>query len=288
MTGIGIIGYGIVGKATEHGFKGKEFEGKTLELNWYDKFKEDSKSLETVCENSDFIYVCLPTPFKNGNDGEIDLSIIDSSLENITQITNTSNKIIVIKSTVVPGTTANYEQKYPDTQFAFNPEFLVEATFLEDALNPDRIIIGANNSDTSRRLTDLYAHTFQGVSRFNTDPTSAEMVKYFANTFLAAKVAFANQMYDFCEALDIGYDEVKKMVLADERIGKTHMDITGERGFGGKCFPKDTVALLAKARELDVDMSLLQSAWDYNLKVRKDYDWEDIPFAKTNITNPTD
>jgi len=280
MTSLGIIGYGIVGKATEHGFKGKQFEDKNIHIRWYDRFKE-SESLEQVCKLSDFIFICLPTPFKGGSNGEIDLAIIDQNLEQITAYTNDTSKVVIIKSTVVPGTTLLYEQQYKKTSFCFNPEFLVEKTFLEDALHPDRIIIGSNQVQTSRKVSDLYASTFPGVDRFITDTTSAEMVKYGANCFLATKVAFANQLYDLCQKLNIQYDEVKKMIQADPRIGDTHFDVTTNRGFGGKCFPKDTVALLAKARELGVDLSVLTSAWEYNLKVREHYDWEEIPFAKT-------
>jgi len=114
---------------------------------------------------------------------------------------------------------------------------------------------------------------------FQTDPTSAEMVKYMANCFLATKVIFANEMCEICEKLGIKYEEVKKMVVADKRILDGHLDITTLRGFGGKCFPKDLLALRAMAKSKGVDTKILDAVWGKNLKVRKVKDWEEIPFA---------
>ena len=125
----------------------------------------------------------------------------------------------------------------------------------------------------------LYKQRFPKTPIFQTDPTTAEMVKYMANTYLSMKVIFANQMYDLCQALGIKYEEVKGMVTADPRIHDSHLDITTQRGFSGKCFPKDTVALLGLARDLNVDLSLIEKMWEINKKIRKVLDWEEIPFA---------
>ena len=114
---------------------------------------------------------------------------------------------------------------------------------------------------------------------YYTDFTTAEMVKYMANCYLATKVIFANEMYDIAEALGIKYEEVKKMVVADSRIKDSHLDVTTQRGFGGKCFPKDLLALRAMAKSLKVDTGILDAVWKKNLKVRKNRDWEEIPFA---------
>jgi UDPglucose 6-dehydrogenase len=126
---------------------------------------------------------------------------------------------------------------------------------------------------------DLYRESFPEIPIFQTDPTTAEMVKYMANTFLATKVIFGNEMSELCEKLGIKYEEVKQMVVSDHRIFDSHLDVTTEKGFGGKCFPKDTVALLGFGRKLKVDMSLLQSVWDKNLRLRHTRDWEEIPGA---------
>lgn len=272
---LGIIGYGFVGQAVANGFD-KTSSGKDS-IRYYDKYK-DSLSLEEVVSKSEFIFICLPTPMKENEEG-IDLTIIDESIKEVTKYTDGTDKIIVIKSTVIPGTTARLEQKYPKSQFAFNPEFLTEANFLEDFLNADRTIIGANNDLVSRRVAVIYRQRFPKTTIYQTDPTTAEAVKYFANAFLALKVTFANFFYDYCQKIGIKYEEVKKMAAKDPRIVDAHLEVTTLRGFGGKCFPKDLVALMGEFKKAGVDVSLLETMWKYNKKVRKVHDWEEIPFA---------
>ncbi len=271
MADIGIIGYGIVGKAVEYGFKNGN------QILYYDKYKP-STPLKDVVEKSEFIFICLPTPYKNDR---IDLTIMDENIREITKITDNTNKIIIIKSSVVPGATRKYSKKYPNNKFCFNPEFLTEANYLEDFVNADRIVIGADDDKISLAITDLYRNKFPKIPIFRTDLTTAEMVKYMANCLLATKVIFANEMYDLCEKLGIKYEEVKKMVIADSRIGKTHLDVTSLYGFGGKCLPKDIVAMIGLYRELGIDCSLLETVWNKNLKIRKIRDWEEIPFVKS-------
>lgn len=271
MANLGIIGHGIVGQAFEYGFK------KGHDLFIYDKFKK-TLSLDEVVDKSEFIFICLPTPMLASGEG-IDLKIIDSTLKKIVPHTNNTNKIVVIKSTVVPGTTTYYAKRYPKTNFAFNPEFLTEANFLEDFVSADRTIIGCLDDKISLRLVSLYKNQFPKIPVVQTDPTSAEMVKYFSNTYLATKVIFANEIFDLCQKLGIKYEEVKKMAVMDRRIFDSHLDITTLRGFGGKCFPKDTVALLGLYKKLGVDSSLLTTMWKKNLKIRKNRDWDYIPFA---------
>lgn len=269
---LGIIGFGIVGQAVAYGFS-------NYEIHTYDKY-QSTESLPSVVKKSEFIFVCLPTPIKSDESG-IDLSIIEDNLQQITKYTDNTDKIIVIKSTVIPGTTARLAAEYSKSHFCFNPEFLREASFLQDFVNTDRIIIGADNDLIFRRVSALYQSIMPSAPIFNTDPTSAEMVKYMANCYLATKVIFANEMYDLCQTLDIKYEEVKKMVVADKRIADTHLDVTTNRGFGGKCFPKDLLALRALAKSKKVDVSILDSVWKKNLALRKIHDWEEIPFAVT-------
>lgn len=271
MSNIGIIGYGIVGQAVEHGFKD------TNNILYYDKYKP-SNPLEDVVKSSEFIFICLPTPYK---EDRIDLSIMNESIEKIAELSKNTNKIIIIKSTIIPGTTKGYSEQYPKCNFCFNPEFLTEANYLDDFVNPDRIVIGANNKETGSRVTGLYRNRFPRVPIFNTDLTTAETVKYAANCLLATKLMFANEIFDLCRALGVEYNDVKKMVIADRRIGESHLDVSEDRGFGGKCFPKDIVALLGVFEDMGVDASLLRTVWDKNLKIRKTKDWEEIPFVKT-------
>ena len=106
-----------------------------------------------------------------------------------------------------------------------------------------------------------------------------------ANSFLATKVIFANEIYDLCTKLNVNYEDVKKMVVSDKRIGSSHLDITKERGFGGKCFPKDLIAFLALFKELQIDNSLLEAVHDKNNRIRKVKDWETIPFVNSDNKN---
>lgn len=273
---IGIIGYGIVGQAIAYGFS-------TAKICIYDKYKNEFKKLAPVIKKSEFIFICLPTPIKEDGSG-IDLSIIEESVKLISKWTDGTEKIIVIKSTVVPGTTVSFIKRYPQSLFAFNPEFLTEANYLQDFVNTDRIIIGATNDKVSRRVVALYLQRFPKTPIFQTDPTTAEMVKYMANCFLATKVIFANEMYDICAKLGVKYDEVKKMVVADRRIFDSHIDVTSARGFGGKCFPKDFLALRALAKKMEVDTTILDSVWKKNLSIRKIRDWEKIPFVVSKLS----
>lgn len=273
MAKIGIIGCGIVGGAVEYGFKNKRNSFRA-----YDKFK-DSASLEEVAEFAEFIFVCLPTPHK---DERIDLSIMDENVEMIAEHAKGTDKVIIIKSTVIPGTTRNYAQRFKENNFCFNPEFLTQANYRKDFVNADRIIIGADEDEISQRVSDLYRGSFPETPLFRTDLTSAEMVKYMSNCLLATKVIFANEMFEMCEKLNIQYEKVKEMVVADTRIGKTHLDITPDRGFGGKCLPKDIVAMLGLYRERGVDASLLETVWRKNLAIRKNKEWDSIPFVKSD------
>lgn len=267
---IGIIGYGIVGQAVHYGFS-------RANIRVYDRYK-DTESLETVVADSEYIFIGLPTPTMADESG-IDLSIVDEMVGEIAKLASETDKIVIIKSTVTPGTTVKYIKKYPKLLFCFNPEFLRESSFLSDFVNTDRIVIGAESDEIFRRVSSLYQSITPMVPIYYTDPTTAEMVKYMANCFLATKVIFANEMYDICGEIGVKYEEVKKMVVADRRIEDGHLDITTLRGFGGKCFPKDLLSLRAMAKSKGVDTALLDAVWKKNLVIRKVRDWEEIPFA---------
>src|SRR3989344_3010306 len=273
MSSIGVVGYGYVGKAVEYGFKPKN------QVLIHDKFLP-SQTLSQVVNKSQIIFVAVPTPM-DANYQKIDLSIVEQVVGDIIKLARKFKKapIIVIKSTIIPGTTRRLGEKYKYKEIAFNPEFLTEANYLDDFVNSDRIIIGGDVDWVRQRVVDLYRESFPKTKIFQTDPVTAEKVKYMANTYLATKVIFANEMFDLCEKLGIKYEEVKKMVVADKRIYDSHFDITTDRGFGGKCFPKDTVALLGLAKVLGADLSVLKNVWAKNLKIRKIRDWEDIPGA---------
>lgn len=275
MSKIGIIGYGVVGKATAEAFSNDI----TNEIIWYDKNIKGSHSLDQIVEKSDFIFVCVPTPMFHDEKG-IDLSIIKSVVSKIAPKIKNTKKILIIKSSVVPGTTRSLANKYKDVKFAMNPEFLTEVNAAWDFMHPDRVVVGAENEADAWEIVKLHKRILGAdVKMYVTDTTTAEMVKYMANTFLATKTIFANEMKELATKLKINYDDVKKMVAADPRIGEWGLSVTPFGGVGGKCYPKDTVALLGLAKKLKIDLSILDSAWKKNLKIRKIKDWEEIDGA---------
>ncbi len=280
MSAIGIIGYGFVGKAVEYGFfrydreQGREPKHR---VRVYDKYK-DMDSLDDVVLNSDIIFMCLPTPYCEA-DLRIDLSIFDETMTAICPRLENTGKVVVIKSTVVPGTTKRYAEMYPGVHFCFNPEFLTEVNYLQDFVETHRIVIGADNDWIAQSVIDLYRTCFPFKSILKMSATAAEIVKYQCNILLAAKVAVSNVFYDICDQFGARYEDVKKAVALDPRIGASHMDITSERGFGGKCFPKDLGAIIGFCREKGVDAKILEELYHYNLRIRKVHDWKEIAGA---------
>lgn len=275
MANIGIIGYGVVGKATADAFGGDP----SNKIFWFDKNVKGPFSIDDVIKNSEFIFVCVPTPMFHDGSG-IDLSIINKVVSIVAPKIKNTKKILIIKSSVVPGTTRSLSKKYPKVRFAMNPEFLTEVNAVWDFMHPDRVVVGAENEADALEIIKIHKRILgYEVKMFITDSTTAEMVKYMANTFLATKSIFANEMKGLSEKLSINYDDVKKMVAADPRIGEWGLSVTPFKGVGGKCYPKDTIALLGLARKLKIDLSILDAAWKKNLKIRKIRDWEEIDGA---------
>ena len=266
---IGVIGQGFVGTAVREGLQ------HLFKVETYDKFKSDYStcmSVEDVCAKTNIIFVCLPTPMKK--DGSCDLSLISDTIAKINEVSN--KHIAIIKSTVPPGTTTQLNKKYKNLQVVFNPEFLTEANYIDDFKNQNRIIIGGPRPATTI-LKTLYRKAFQHTPIVKTGSDTAEMVKYFTNCFLAAKVSFANEMKQICDARSIDFDKVVEYALYDQRIGKTHLSVPGhdgKNGFGGSCFPKDLNALIHFAISSEIDPKILSAIWNKNLEVRPEKDWE--------------
>ncbi len=275
MANIGIIGWGVVGKAT-----GKTFANDPEnKIFWFDKNIKGPFTFKDVAESSDFIFICVPTPMFHDDSG-IDLSIIKDVVAKIAPLIKNTRKILIIKSSVVPGTTVSLAKKYSSVKFAMTPEFLTEINANWDAMHPNRIVIGCVNEGDGIEIAKLHRRIFEkDIKIFVTDPTTAEMVKYMANTFLAVKTIFANEIKELSDKLEINYDDVKKMVAMDSRIGEWGLSVTPFKGVGGKCYPKDTVALLGLAKKIKIDLSILDAAWKKNLKIRKVRDWEEIEGA---------
>lgn len=274
---IGVIGYGYVGRATGEGFA----TNPDNKIFWFDKFKESPNTLDEVIEKSEFIFIAVPTPIFEDYSG-MDMSIVIGVVDEVAPKIAGTDKILIIKSTSLPGTTRKMAKKYPNVNFVMNPEFLTQENANRDFLKPFRTIIGAETKDMGERIVKLYSTILSSDQPyFIMDTVSAEVAKYMSNLILASKVIFANEFYELSHKVGANYLDVKKGVEADPRIG-THLGAPGpdgDMGFGGACFPKDTIGILGIAKELKVDMSVLQAVWDKNLKVRKNKDWESMPQA---------
>lgn len=272
MAKIGIIGWGYVGSATGKGFS----KNKKNKIFWYDKYKKSPNTLDEVVGKSEFIFICLPTPMHRDYSG-MDMSIVESVVEEIAPKVKNTDKVLIIKSTVLPGTTAALTEKFKGINFAMNPEFLTQDNAEKDFMNPSRTVIGATDKKVAKRIKKLYQTILpKDQNYFLTDTTSAELAKYMSNLMLASKVLLANEYYALAKKLGIDYDEIRKMVEADPRMG-SHLKVPGpdgDLGFGGACFPKDMLGLLSFAKKEKVDVSALEAIWEKNLKIRKNRDWE--------------
>lgn len=277
-TKIGIVGNGFVGSAIMHGFILH-----TKDIMIYDKdHKKSTHTMKELVNNSDIIFVCVPTPMFES--GECDLSIVNSVVEELSSYECINNKVIVIKSTVVPGTTENLAASYPGMNFVFNPEFLTERRARLDFINTSRIVLGSNKSDANNKVEEFYRTRFPYTKIIKTDFGTAQLIKYMANCFFATKVSFMNEMHQICKAIDGDWDKALEGFITDGRIGNSHIDVPGhdgDLGFGGKCFPKDINAMIQKAKDLGVDPKIMKAAWEKNKEIRKNLDWYDIPGAVT-------
>ncbi|MCD6473677.1 MAG: UDP-glucose/GDP-mannose dehydrogenase family protein [Thermoplasmata archaeon] len=219
------------------------------------------KATTTYNEIDDIVFVCVGTP--SLPDGSINLSYVKEAVENAAR--NMEEGIIVIKSTVFPGTTEKIlrpiAEKYSNKiSLAMNPEFLREGKALHDFMHPDRIVIGARDEKTAEMLKELYKPIDAPI--LVTNPTVAELIKYASNAFLATKISFANEIGNLAKMLGIDVYEVMKGVAMDHRISPYFLN--AGVGFGGSCFPKDLKALRAGAKKLGYDMRLIDAVLKIN------------------------
>ncbi len=272
---IGIIGQGFVGNAVYQKFK-IFFNVLTYDL---DKNKCNSE-FDEIAFLAKFIFVCLPTPMNS--DGSCDFQIVENTLKQL----NDKNRdlIIILKSTIPPGTTAYFNNSFKNLKIVFNPEFLTERNAVEDYNNQDRIIIGGPRP-ASTQVKQLFSRVFKNSHIIKTGSTHAEFVKYFTNCFLATKVSFSNEMYELAESFELDYDKVIEYIKLDNRLGDSHFNVPGpdgDYGFGGHCFPKDLSALIYLTKLKSTTNNVLNAVLKTNDKVRKNRDWEDMKGRAVN------
>jgi len=272
---IGIVGKGFVGSAVQFGFSPNT--GCDADVKTHDKDPNKSThSLDDTINGSDFIFLSVPTP--SNPDGSINLDIVDEALNNINTI-NSRDNIILLRSTMIPGSTNQFQEKYPKLNLVFNPEFLTERSANFDFINQSRYIIGGNPKHTSK-VANMYRWRFgQSISVIETNYQTAELVKYMNNCFLATKVSFMNEMKLVSDACGADWDSAVEGFIRDGRIGHSHLNVPGhdgKMGFGGSCFPKDIQAMINLGQSLGLDMDTLSGAWTTNLKIRPEKDWEKL------------
>jgi UDPglucose 6-dehydrogenase len=262
---VAVIGYGYVGKAV------KEYFDSHFDVLIYDIAMPLESASKDEINEADLAVISVPTAMKK--DGTANLSAVESTLKWL------QTPFILIKSTVPPGTTRMLSEKY-DKKIAFSPEYIGEGHYHvpfwkgypdpTDMKRHDFMIVGGPKEVTIPILS--FFKTVQGAEPryMQTDSTTAELVKYMENSFLATKVTFCNEFFNISEALGIDYDELRELWLMDGRVGRSHTAVfRDKRGFGGKCLPKDVNALVQASVSAGYNPRLLKAVLGTNDRIRE-------------------
>ncbi len=230
-------------------------------------------NIENAVKDSLLIFLCLPTP--PNEDGSADLHHVTKVAEQIAGILKNTDfeepKIIINKSTVPFGTAEKVREIFANNlnqdqfEIASNPEFLREGFAIEDTLKPERIVIGTSSDYVKDIMTDLYQPFVRtGNPILLMDEKSAEVTKYAANSFLATKISFMNDLANYCEKVGADIEKIRLGIGTDSRIGKRFL--FAGIGYGGSCFPKDVRALLFSSKQEDSELSIVKAAYEVNLR----------------------
>jgi UDPglucose 6-dehydrogenase len=251
---ITIAGHGSIGRYIESVF------GRSHAISLYDPPLGHCDS--SLLVDADFVFVCVPTPLRD--DGSCDVTIVE-------QVVGIADPRIAIicESTLPVGTTDRLSEQY-GKQIVFVPEYAGE-----DAEHPFRdpgrrtfFVYGGYEPAVSA-VRDLFASIYPpNASHTIVAPRTAELAKYMENSFLALKVTFCNEFYDLCARLGTSYEDVREIWLKDWRIGPSHTRVTAERGYAGKCLPKDVAAICAIAREAGAPLELMEATQRANGRIR--------------------
>jgi len=274
---LGIVGHGFVGKATDWGFN------KHISKFIVDPLLKNSvKDLEGF--KPEIVFICVPTPMND--DGSLDSSIIEKVVEEL--VLYCPNAIKVVKSTVLPNLLDELHKL--DSRLIYNPEFLREKHANLDFENSDMIIFGGDRN-ISEKVSKAYLRHSRCKTKEHifTDLKTASLIKYSINTFLASKVIFFNELFSVYERLEVGdsWQSITNIISRDQRIGESHMSVPGHdgrKGFGGACFPKDSLALAKYANSLNIETDLLKTVIRTNNKIRSKYDQIESREAEQNVT----
>ena len=274
---IGIVGNGFVGSSVAFGFSPQTgCDGAELRIHDKDEYKS-LNTLKEVVNESDFIFVSVPTP--SNKDGSINLDIVNNIFEEMNKLNHRTDNIFLLRSTVVPGTTRKIQNNCRRLNVVFNPEFLTERSAKFDFINQARVVLGGDESHTSK-VAELFSWRFgESLPIVKTNYETAELVKYVNNCFFSVKISFLNEMRVMSEKCGAKWEDVVEAFVRDGRVGYSHMNVPGpdgKYGFGGSCFPKDVQAMIDFSEDLDVNLNVLKGAWETNLEVRPEKDWEKL------------
>ena len=272
LRNIGVVGNGFVGSAVAFGFS--HLTGCEANVRVYDKDKSRSSAeLSDVVNESDFIFVSVPTPAND--DGSVNIDIVEDVFSEMNELNTSKNNIFLLRSTVVPGTTRKIQEDCPNLNIVFNPEFLTEKSAKFDFINPSRFILGGFQKVLDYhtiKVGDLLKWRFgPSVPIIKTDYETAEFVKYMTNCYFATKVSFLNEMNQIANECGVNWDAAIDGFSRDGRVGHSHLSVPGpdgKYGFGGSCFPKDIQAMISFAKTLGVEPTVLEGTWNKNLEVR--------------------
>ena len=246
----------------------------------------------SVVKDADIIFNCVGTP--SAEDGSIDLAQIKESSKQLALQMKDSDgyKVVVVKSTVVPGTTSDVvipileefsgKKAGKDFGVCMNPEFLREGTAVDDFMNPDKVVIGGIDEKSQKVLADLYSKYDSNVPIIFTDNNTAEMIKYANNSMLATRISFMNELANICEHYGSDVKEVARSIGIDTRIGSKFLN--AGIGFGGACFPKDVKALISTAKNAGIEPHLLNTV----IKVNETQPLRVVDLAEKTIGDLTD
>lgn len=242
-TGASVIGLGFVGSALHKSFALK----KVAPLGGYDRFKNGGIGSLEECMCSPIIFLCLPTLYDEIR-GEYDKTAIRETLENLSK--HNYSGVVVLKSTVEPGTTEDLSKTYPDLTIIHNPEFLSAATAFIDFHNQTHIVLGQGQNCSNESLKvvhDFYATYYPDAVISECKSVESESMKSFVNSFYAVKIQFFNELYLLCQNIGADFETIKRLMMKNDWINPMHTQVPGHDGklsYGGACFPKDTNALL--------------------------------------------
>ena len=247
-----------------------------------------SNNIDQNIKKADIVFIAVGTPSRRG-DGHADLTYVYEAAEKIAKNLD-GYTVIVNKSTVPVGTGAEVKNiiKKINPKALFdvvsNPEFLREGNAIEDFMRPDRVVVGIETEKAKQLMSILYKQLYLiETPILFTDLNTAELIKYSANAFLAVKISFINQMSDLCEKVGADVHDVAKGIGLDKRIGSKFLH--PGPGYGGSCFPKDTLALVQTAKEYDLNLSLVETVVKYNKQRKSDMADKIIEAFNNNCQN---